>query len=1139
MTTTHLHWLKTLAHWIVVMVSITFTVLLFYQISSTSIGKIATVSFGFALELFKIYILVTIKDPHKMAFKYLKKFGLFMVYLSLALASGLATLGFAIGEIEGQSFASSSANAPIIYAEQDLQRYTRQIEDITAKMSQLPPDYITARQRYLTTISELEVLRAEAMATLVNAPTLEVVATDTFTLLGKLPFINLDGETLLFYIFLALVILLEVAIAVTTDFTEDKPKKKKDEEPDPDDDGTNGIESTVTDIDDSSFEISRDEEEEMPGFFNLEKNKSLPTVAIDKKIAGCETCQMYKTCQSPKIAPKGNGRILVVFPSPTRHEDHSKPFNEPYQRYLYHVLGTFGIEAKDITVTHALQCYQGEKVSAKAIEGCHYRLKKTINELEPTMVIITDSVAMKALYHTSNSGRFSFAKYAKFTGSIIHDQDLKTIVVPIESPYEAYDALAFRRKKILERDESAKFNSDLWKDRKLANVDKFRIVDRLIKKQIKRGLGSSFKLLPTHEVEYTIDPVTAVSYLRYFMDKEAYAFDIETDGLKPYVEGHKIYTWGFSDGNRTVAFPHFQDKQFLRVLRHVLTNDAKKIGWNIKFETNWIRHILGYEVTNWEWDGMIAAHILDNRAGITSLKFQAFSELGVVGYDSGLDQFLESEEKNANAFNRIHLAPMDSLLEYNGLDAYYTYRIYERQFPKIKNDQILAEGYELFHNGQIALADMEFNGIGIDIIQVEKNLREVEAKMLEADKKIKSAKELSQWDSIEPFNPNSGKHKIHMFYDIMQYPILKRTDHGEPSTDSDTLEEFAELYENELAGAIVGANTYKKVYDNLKGIKVEATPTGKDGEYEVHPFFNLNTVSSYRSSSDSPNAQNIPVHNPEAARLVLGCYKPRDGKVIVGADYTSIESFVGACYHHDPTFEMYLMKEGTDAHADTACELFLTKKDEVEDGFFKTMRRVGKNVNFSTMYGISVFKLVTNTWNSMLSLEQKEFLKTKGIENIDDWSTHITQWYNDYWNVKYGTLGEWRNNLWQNYIETGEVVGYTGFKAVGKLAKNFVGNMPVQSAAFHFLLRGIIGARKELTNRGISAKLILEIHDSIKIECDEQDIDEVKDVIEQCFIDNNKKRYTWMTMPLQIKGELYRKNLSEEEDHFALNGKVA
>ena len=1120
MTRKQLHILKGVAHWIAIVVSITFTILLFAQLAFSPLGKIATIAFGLTLELFKLYVLTTIKDPKKERFKLFKNIGLFSVYLSLALASGIATLGFAVMEIEGQSFGAESANLVLVQARQDIERITGEINNISQQFQELPPDWITARQRYLTTIETLTERRAELVAIVATSPTLETVSTDVFTLLGNLPFINMDGETLLFYIFLVLVFLLEIVIGITSDFHDKKDNSSID------------VLQSNTEDNSSVDELKEEKEDEVGGFFNMAKTGSLPKVKPDKKIAGCESCGMYKLCHSPKIEPVGKGKILVVFQPPTRHEDHSKkPFNEPYQKYLYSVLAGMGITQEQVTLTHSVQCHQGEKVNPKAVEGCHYRLRSTINTLKPKMIIVCDSVSMRTLYHTSNSGRFSFANYNKFTGSIIPDQEMKTIVVPIESPYDAYDNLTFRRKKILERDEKARFASNLWEDSRLKKVDKFRIADRIIKNQIRRGLSTPYYELKSSPVECIYNVETAIETLRYFLGKEVFSFDIETTGLKPYAKGHRIHTWGMSDGERTVAFPHFDDKRFLRVLRQLLTNDSKKIGWNIKYEENWIRHLLGYTVKNWHWDGMIAAHILDNRSGITSLKFQTFSQLGVVGYDGATDQFLKAD--GSNGINNIHLAPMDDLLKYNGLDALYTYKIFERQFPKINKDQILSEGYELFHEGQIALADMEYNGIAIDLTQVEKNLLQIEKKMMSLEAKVRSAPELKIWDKYDSFNPNSNHDKVHMFYDLMKYPILKRTDKGEPSTDSDTLDEWAELYDNQLAKSISELSTYKKMHDSLKSIKVEAT-LGANGEWEVHPFFNLNTVSSYRSSSDSPNAQNIPVHNEEAAQMVLGAYKPRKGKVIVGADYTSIESFVGACYHHDQTFEMYLMQEGTDAHADTAEELFLCKKPDIDPEFFKSMRRVGKNVNFSVMYGISLFKLISNTWNSMLSLEQKDFLVTKGIADIKDWGDHLTQWYNDYWTVKYSELGQWRNDLWENYLQTGEVVSYTGFKAVGKLSKNFVGNMPVQSAAFHMLLRGIVEAKKQLTKLGIHAKMILEIHDSVKFECDESEVEAVKGVLQKCFIDMNKERYTWMNMPMRMKGEIYRKNLANEEEPFEL-----
>lgn len=97
----------------------------------------------------------------------------------------------------------------------------------------------------------------------------------------------------------------------------------------------------------------------------------------------------------------------------------------------------------------------------------------------------------------------------------------------------------------------------------------------------------------------------------------------------------------------------------------------------MKFEERWTVAKLGCKVRGWHWDTMLAAHILDNRSGITSLKFQAFVHLGISDYDSHISPFLYS--KHPNETNRIDQVDDKSLLLYNGLDSLLEYLIMKKQ----------------------------------------------------------------------------------------------------------------------------------------------------------------------------------------------------------------------------------------------------------------------------------------------------------------------------------------------------------------------------------------------------------------------------------------------------------------------------
>ena len=111
----------------------------------------------------------------------------------------------------------------------------------------------------------------------------------------------------------------------------------------------------------------------------------------------------------------------------------------------------------------------------------------------------------------------------------------------------------------------------------------------------------------------------------------------------------------------------------------MLENPAvRKLAANIKYEDTWTEEILGTTVQGWVWDTMQAAHILDNRTYISSLKFQTYVHFGVIDYDSHMKEFLTSDKKGehgCNEFNRIDEAPIKDTLIYNGLDSLYELRL--------------------------------------------------------------------------------------------------------------------------------------------------------------------------------------------------------------------------------------------------------------------------------------------------------------------------------------------------------------------------------------------------------------------------------------------------------------------------------
>jgi hypothetical protein len=175
-----------------------------------------------------------------------------------------------------------------------------------------------------------------------------------------------------------------------------------------------------------------------------------------------------------------------------------------------------------------------------------------------------------------------------------------------------------------------------------------------------------------------MDPTDAARWIR---DKVRcggpVAFDYETNSLKPGHLESAIITVGFCwKGADTISCPMVGEVK--QATKEFVESSLPKIGSNNKFECLWSRYYLGAErVQNWKWDCMLSAHHLDNRKGITSVKFQAFVRCGQTPWDFGVAPFFEA--KDEMSLNRIRECDLRQLLVYNGMDAALEYKIAANQ----------------------------------------------------------------------------------------------------------------------------------------------------------------------------------------------------------------------------------------------------------------------------------------------------------------------------------------------------------------------------------------------------------------------------------------------------------------------------
>ena len=306
----------------------------------------------------------------------------------------------------------------------------------------------------------------------------------------------------------------------------------------------------------------------------------------------------------------------------------------------------------DCWKTNSVICHQpGNKTPTdRQIEACRPNLFRAVEELEPETIILLGAAAVKSLI--GRVWRSNVGPIGRWVGWRVPSQELNAWICSTWHP--AY--LLREKDRVL----------DLW---------------------FRRYLKAAFALrgrpwqegLPEYErrVEPVYEPSRAAAGLRRMVELGGeVTFDYETDRLKPDHPDARIVSCAVCwRGERTIAYPW--QGEAVEATGELLRSEVGKIGWNIKYEQRWSRAKLRMGVCNWVWDGMQASHVLDNRPGITSLKFQSFVQLGQGSYDGGVAPYFKSGSSNEP--NRIHEISLGELLKYNGLDALLTYKIAEIQ----------------------------------------------------------------------------------------------------------------------------------------------------------------------------------------------------------------------------------------------------------------------------------------------------------------------------------------------------------------------------------------------------------------------------------------------------------------------------
>ena len=363
------------------------------------------------------------------------------------------------------------------------------------------------------------------------------------------------------------------------------------------------------------------------------------------------------------------------------------------------------------------------------------------------------------------------------------------------------------------------------------------------------------------------------------------------------------------------------------------------------------------------------------------------------------------------------------------------------------------------------LYKMEATGILLDREYFEGLKTEFEEKVVEIEQKIYEL-------SGEQFNVNSPLQMSQILFEKLGLPVkgIKKTSRGY-STGAKELEKLKD--EHPVIKEIIHYRETMKLLSTYIAPLIEQVAT--DGR--IHSTFTQNVTATGRLSSLNPNLQNIPVRSEEGKRIRRGFVAP-EGKVLVSADYSQFELRLAAVLAGDEAL-VSDFNQGIDIHTKTAAEVYQIPMEEVT----KLQRRVAKVINFGIMYGMSPKGLSDAT--EMNFFEAKRFI-------------------DEYFKVRQ-KIYAYLNHTLEEARETGEVRTFYGRKRptpdvkssnfiIRNAAERAAQNMPIQGTEADLMKRAMIAVDKKLPE---GARLVLQIHDSLVVECDKSDEEAVKMILQK------------------------------------------
>lgn len=508
-------------------------------------------------------------------------------------------------------------------------------------------------------------------------------------------------------------------------------------------------------------------------------------------------------------------------------------------------------------------------------------------------------------------------------------------------------------------------------------------------------------------------------------------------------------------------------KELIHRFKPLFENPAKSwVGQNIKYDLLILKW-MGVDIRGPIFDTMLAHYVIepDGKHGMDSMSEK------YLGYEPiHIEELIGKKGKSQGSMRDVE---SEKLKEYAGEDADITLQLKEKFLPLLKQKEVDAV-FEKVENPLVkVLADMEYEGIRVDVEFLNEYSKELE-------RDAKAAEERVYKEAGVRFNLGSPKQLGEVLFDKLKLdPSAKKTKTGQYQTGEDVLLKLA-AKGHDIVDSIL---TFREL-TKLKSTYVDALPAlinPKTGR--VHTTYGQAVAVTGRLASNNPNLQNIPVRT-DRGREIRKAFIPRSEEyVLVSADYSQIELRIVAAISGDPNM-CAAFRSGTDIHTATAAKVY----NITEDAVTKEMRYKAKSVNFGIIYGQGAFGLADNLGISRT--EAKEI-----IDNYKKQFSGIQRYMDD--TIAFAKQHGYVQTLMGRKRWLKDIAS-SNFTVRGFAERNAI-NSPIQGTAADMIKLAMQKVHAEMKKANMKSRMILQVHDELVFDAHREELAELRPLILSCM----------------------------------------